>query len=800
MAEKQSGKDRIKEITAGIEQGTKELFESDRYRQYLTTMSRFHRYSLNNVMLIHMQCPNATLVAGFNKWRDQFGRHVKKGEKGIKIIAPAPYKKKIEEMKLDPDTKAPVLDKDGNAVMEEKEVKIPVFKVVSVFDVSQTDGKPLPQLASDLTGNVKQYEVFMEALRRSSPVPLKMEPMAAEMDGYFDPENQRIAIRTGMSEIQTVSAAIHEITHAKLHNPEKTEAVPSWKVVMVSDGGTKRDYNTGFETEAAAEAFAEDAGWRYVDENQFEWRLKVEEDTSAVQAAIKSRNTEEVEAESVSYAVCQYYGIQTGENSFGYIATWSQGKELKELRASLETINKTASALITDIDRHFAEICKERGINREDLTAAAEQPGTDAPKVEEALYLLDNSQYLHIQLSSAGTWDCTFYDRDTHKQQDGGFLDEPNLTIEEARDVILTELGFDLERVETIPQDSLVDMLETLQTAQLEPPLGGGNIVDAVVTPYDPNDSFPEIPEQVLDAYPMPDEALKMADLEACGYLDGDMLPISREQAQAYLDNGFSVYSIFDGGGASMCFDQDDIDAAPAELPFAISREEWEESSAFHDKILERQQRQEEREAAFLAHEGDCFAIYQVSRDDPNNVRFMNMDWMQSHGLAIERGNYDLIYTAPLDGSGSTVEQLEKLYEQFNLQKPVDFHSPSMIVSDIVALKQNGVVSYHYCDSVGFLQLPGFLPQDNPLKNAETSMEDDYGMIDGIINNGPKQPTVAELEQQARSGQPISLMDLAEAAHREERGTKKSVVEQLHSQPKQQHKKTAPKKSAEREI
>ncbi|MGM9588851.1 MAG: YodL domain-containing protein, partial [Faecousia sp.] len=737
MAEKQSGKDRIKEITAGIEQGIKELFESDRYRQYLTTMSRFHHYSLNNVMLIHMQRPNATLVAGFNKWRDQFGRHVKKGEKGIKIIAPAPYKKKIEEMKLDPDTKAPVLDRDGNAVMEEKEVKIPVFKVVSVFDVSQTEGKPLPQLASDLSGNVKQYEVFMEALRRASPVPMEMQTMAADMDGYFDPENQRIAIRTGMSEVQTVSAAIHEIAHSKLHNYEKMQ----------------QEAAKGDETKELVKP--------------------------------KDRNTEEVEAESVSYAVCQYYGIQTGENSFGYIATWSQGKELKELRASLETINKTASALITDIDRHFAEICKERGISREDLAATSEQPGAEAPKVEEALYLLDNSQYLHIQLSSAGTWDCTFYDRDTHKQQDGGFLDEPELTIEEARDVILTELGFDLERVETIPQDSLADMLETLQTAQLEPPLGGGDIVDAAVTPYAPNDSFPEIPEQMLDTYPMPDETLKMADLEACGYLDGDMLPISREQAQAYLDNGFSVYSIFDGGGASMCFDQEDIDAAPAELPFAISREEWEESSAFHDKILERQQHQEEREAAFLAHEGDCFAIYQVSRDDPNNVRFMNMDWMQSHGLAIERGNYDLIYTAPLGGSGSTMEQLEKLYEQFNLQKPADFHSPSMSVSDIVAIKQGGKVSYHYCDSVGFQELPGFLPQDNPLKNAEMSMEDDYGMIDGIINNGPKQPTVAELEQQARSGQPISLMDLADAVHREEREKKKSVVEQLHSQPKQ---------------
>ena len=231
---------------------------------------------------------------------------------------------------------------------------------------------------------------------------------------------------------------------------------------------------------------------------------------------------------------------------------------------------------------------------------------------------------------------------------------------------------------------------------------------------------------------------------------------------------------------------------------FGVEHEEWEQSPAFHEKVLERQDRQPEREQAFLTHEGSCFAIYKVSRDDPQNVRFMNLDWLQSHNLSVDRSNYDLIYTAPLNGSGSTMEQLETLYEQFNLQKPVDFHSPSLSVSDIVAIKQDGKVSCHYCDSVGFTEIPGFLP-DNPLKNAEMMLEDDYGMIDGIINNGPKEPTVAQLEQQTRSGQPISLMDLAAAAHREEREKKKSVVEQLKSQPRTEHKQTALKKSAERE-
>ena len=298
--EKKSNKERLKEITDSIEAGIKELFESEKYQQYLQTMSRFHRYSVNNTMLIYMQKPDATLVAGFNKWRDQFERNVNKGEHGIKIIAPTPYKKKIEEQKLDPDTKLPMLDADGKVIMEEKEIKIPMYKPVTVFDVSQTSGKPLPQLANDLSGNVQDYEAFMEAIRRASPVPIEFNPIARGMDGFFSPEDQSITLREGMSEVQTVCAAIHEIAHSKLHNYEKQK-------------------------EAAAAA-----------------------SENAEPVKKKDRRTEEVEAESISYSVCAYYGIATGENSFGYIATWSKDKELPELRASLETINKTASELITD--------------------------------------------------------------------------------------------------------------------------------------------------------------------------------------------------------------------------------------------------------------------------------------------------------------------------------------------------------------------------------------------------------------------------------------------------------------------
>lgn len=993
MAEqKQTNRERLREITESIEQGIKELFESDKYMEYLRVMSRFHSYSRNNVMLIKMQMPGATRVAGFNKWRDQFGRHVKKGEKSIKIIAPTPYKKKIEEIKRDPDTKAPILDKDGKTIMEEKEVSIPMFRVVSVFDVSQTEGRPLPQLASDLIGNVQNYEIFMEALRRSSPVPMELRPIQESMDGYFDPEKQRIAIRDDMSEVQTVSAAIHEITHAKLHNdaaPIPADA-PTYEEVEIC--GQPALFDDG-RIDAVT-----------IPDGLFRYELRGSDDDPGIPAAVelkvavnhagtiitakplvipeegfiplteenglnflggeitmqefqrsneKDRQTEEVEAESVSYAVCQYYGIETGENSFGYIANWSSGKELPELKASLDTIQKTASSLISDIDRNFMEICKERGI---DLTAQQESiPANDsieqfasdmydymdqlyqngvmahpysldskeqtvadlshelhhgefadardrlayvsgmegAPSAEALLYrldrleraredeliyqvhnnaqsvngreesyiqvyeksatgepvareiifagsreqcrelleqlnegligykdvwaagdlplpapevsqpteqlcVLDDSVYLHIQRSDEG-WDYTFYDKETMREMDGGRLERPELPISTAALQICSMHDMGAESIKLAP----LSMIETLQNAayqqlqeqRTEPEEVSGD----VETP--PTSMLPDAPEQSLDEYPMPDEALGVADLEACGYLDGDMLPLSKEQAMALFEKDLTVYAIVDGGTAEMLFDREDFDTQAPEILFAISCEEWEKSPLFHEKIMERHDHQEEREAAFLAHEGDCFAIYQLKEGDSlRDIRYEGMDWLKSIGRTVEHSNYDLVYTAPLPAAPSVNAALAQLDYQFNNEHPVDYHHPSLSVSDIVAVKQNGVVSCHYCDSFGFREVPGFLPQDNPLKNAEMAMEDDYGMIDGIINNGPKEPTVADLEKQARSGQPISLMDLADAVHREQREKKKSVVEQLRNQPKQEHKKTAPKKSAEREL
>ena len=810
MADKPTNRERLQEITAGIEQGIKELFESDKYRRYLSVMSRFHRYSVNNTMLIYMQRPDATLVAGYNKWKNQFSRHVKRGEHGITIIAPTPYKKKIEEQKLDPDTKAPMLDKDGKVIMEEKEIEIPLFRPVKVFDISQTDGKPLPELAASLSGNVQNYEVFMEALRRSAPVPIEFEPMNANMDGYFSSDQQRIAIREGMSEVQTVSAAVHETAHSKLHDPKRAEPEPTWKVVMVSDGGTKRDFSQGFATEAEAKQFAADADWRFVDENQFEWRLEVEEDHSAEVQAAKDRHTEEVQAESISYAVCQYYGIQTADNSFGYIASWSQGKELKELRASLEVINKTAGELISDIDRHYKEICKERGI---DLTAqpekaapqqeaapelppevAVQQPTEETPdapapsaEAQEALLLVDDATYLHVQSCDTG-WDYTLYDAATMKQLDGGQLDAPELSLSTAALKICEMRGMGGQSIRYAP----LSMIETLQEAAIQQMQAAAQAAVPEVT------QLPDAPEQALDEYPMPDPALTQDDLEKCGYLDSDLLPLSKERAYELMAQDLTVYMVQQGENPAMAFDTADLDAHDG--IFAVTREEWEDSPSFDAQVMDRMDHQQEREQAFLNHKGDCYAIYQVKHtDELRDIRYEGLEWVKSIGRTVQRDNYDLVYTAPLtpgDLKGSVLDNLEY---RFNNEHPADYRHPSMSVSDIVAIKQDGKVSCHYCDSFGFQQIPGFLP-DNPLKSAEMTVEDDYGMIDGVINNGPKEPTVAQLEQQARSGQPISLMDLAAAAHREDRDKKKSVMDQLKSQPKSEHKKTAPKKSAEREI
>ncbi|MCP8682932.1 LPD25 domain-containing protein [Clostridioides difficile] len=466
----QNSAERMKEITDRLETGIQELFESERYKAYLTTMSKFHSYSFNNTLLIAMQ--GGQLVAGYNKWRDDFHRNVKKGEKAIKILAPAPFKAKKEVQKLDAQGR-PVMGKDGKPVTEVQEIQVPAFKIVSVFDVSQTEGEPLPSIGvEELTGSVERYGEFFKALEQTSPVPIGFEDIPGGSHGYYHLTEKRIAIQEGMSELQTLKTAIHEIAHSKLH---------------------------AIDPEAPA----------------------------IEQADRPDSRTREVQAESVAYAVCQHYGLDTSDYSFGYVAGWSSGKDLKELKASLETIRATAHELITTIDGHLAQLQKERQAQQEQpqaapLEQAAEQPDPDsvfsklspeqqqemtdsvkamlqtlieadlkstgevsqgtkeaaqaqgftiagdgtleqAEAPQEAAYRLESGEYLYIQTSETG-YDYTLYGPD-YKELDGGQLDNPDLSLAEAGKEILAIHERPAGTMEPLTGDRLDGFLEAAEQA-----------------------------------------------------------------------------------------------------------------------------------------------------------------------------------------------------------------------------------------------------------------------------------------------------------------------------------------------
>ena len=475
----QNSAERMKEITDRLETGIQELFESERYKAYLTTMSKFHSYSFNNTLLIAMQ--GGQLVAGYNKWRDNFHRNVKKGEKAIKILAPAPFKAKKEVQKLDAQGR-PVMGKDGKPVTEVQEIQVPAFKIVSVFDVSQTEGEPLPSIGvEELTGSVERYGEFFKALEQTSPVPIGFEDIPGGSHGYYHLTEKRIAIQAAMSELQTLKTAIHEIAHSKLH---------------------------AIDPEAPA----------------------------IEQADRPDSRTREVQAESVAYAVCQHYGLDTSDYSFGYVAGWSSGKDLKELKASLETIRATAHELITTIDGHLAQLQKER--QAAPLEQAAEQPDPDsvfsklppeqqqemtdsvkamlqilieadlkstgevsqgtkeaaqaqgftiagdgtleqAEAQQEAAYRLESGDYLYIQTSETG-YDYTLYGPD-YKELDGGQLDNPNLSLAEAGKEILAIHELPAGTMEPLTGDRMDDFLEATEQANAIPQPQAWNGIDGLL-------------------------------------------------------------------------------------------------------------------------------------------------------------------------------------------------------------------------------------------------------------------------------------------------------------------------------
>ena len=544
----QNSAERMKEITDRLETGTQELFESERYKAYLTTMSKFHSYSFNNTLLIAMQ--GGQLVAGYNKWRDDFHRNVKKGEKAIKILAPAPFKAKKEVQKLDAQGR-PVMGKDGKPVTEVQEIQVPAFKIVSVFDVSQTEGEPLPSIGvEELTGSVERYGEFFKALEQTSPVPIGFEDIPGGSHGYYHLTEKRIAIQEGMSELQTLKTAIHEIAHSKLH---------------------------AIDPEAPA----------------------------IEQADRPDSRTREVQAESVAYAVCQHYGLDTSDYSFGYVAGWSSGKDLKELKASLETIRTTAHELITTIDGHLAQLQKERQAQQEQpqaapLEQAAEQPDPDsvfsklspeqqqemtdsvkamlqtlieadlkstgevsqgtkeaaqaqgftiagdgtleqAEAPQEAAYRLESGDYLYIQTSETG-YDYTLYGPD-YKELDGGQLDNPDLSLAEAGKEILTIHELPAGTREPLTGNRLDGFLEATEQANAIPQPQAWNGIDGLLngkpfmpeaSPADRAAALIELAEKNAPRLGSEERQLIVAYAEAVGDTDKVIGLINRLCEQGY--------------------------------------------------------------------------------------------------------------------------------------------------------------------------------------------------------------------------------------------------------------------------
>ena len=544
----QNSAERMKEITDRLETGIQELFESERYKAYLTTMSKFHSYSFNNTLLIAMQ--GGQLVAGYNKWRDDFHRNVKKGEKAIKILAPAPFKAKKEVQKLDAQGR-PVMGKDGKPVTEVQEIQVPAFKIVSVSDVSQTEGEPLPSIGvEELTGSVERYGEFFKALEQTSPVPIGFEDIPGGSHGYYHLTEKRIAIQEGMSELQTLKTAIHEIAHSKLH---------------------------AIDPEAPA----------------------------IEQADRPDSRTREVQAESVAYAVCQHYGLDTSDYSFGYVAGWSSGKDLKELKASLETIRATAHELITTIDGHLAQLQKERQTQQEQpqaapLERAAEQPDPDsvfsklppeqqremtasvkamlqalidadlkstgevsqgtkeaaqaqgftiagdgtleqAEAQQEAAYRLESGDYLYIQTSETG-YDYTLYDPD-YKELDGGQLDNPDLSLAEAGKEILAIHERPAGTMEPLTGDRLDDFLEATEQANAIPQPQAWNGIDGLLngkpfmpeaSPADRAAALIELAEKNAPRLGSDERQLIVAYAEAVGDTDKVIGLINRLCEQGY--------------------------------------------------------------------------------------------------------------------------------------------------------------------------------------------------------------------------------------------------------------------------
>ena len=705
--------EKLKEITDRLEQGIAELFDSERYKEYLKVMSKFHNYSFRNTVLIAMQKPDASLVAGFSAWKNNFERNVMKGQKGIKIIAPSPYKIKQEMQKIDPHTQKPIIGKDGKPVTEEKEVTIPAYKVVSVFDVSQTEGKELPDIAVDeLTGDVDRYKDFFAALEKTSPVPIAFENIEGGSHGYYHLEDKRIAINEGMSELQTLKTAIHEIAHAKLHdidlNAPKDEQQP------------------------------------HVD-----------------------RRTREVEAESVAYTVCQHYGLDTSDYSFGYVAGWSSGRELSELKSSLETIRSAAAEIINSIDENLAELQKAQD---KEQTAGQEQPTREekaAPKEQpqpEAPAKADTAGKEKPEAAAPGK---------SGAQEKAGAAPKEAFTPETIYKMRRNPYG-------DSPENS--HLLQAYVTQEN----GRAKMGDVLYT---------GTPEKCREL---------MGQLKSGGLTEGDVKQLyakAQETAQtAGQDKDtFSIYQI-KGGDETRDFRFEPYDRLQA-AGNVVDRANYELVYS-----------------APLAPETSLEDIYtRFNIDHPKDFKGHSLS--VSDVVVLHQDGQDAAHFVDSVGFREVPEFLQEqkqltpddLETGETVKTPRGtFHVTAMSREQIEAA---GYGFHHQSDDVKYLIMGNGTrafavaaeqaQRDNPLKTAEQTIEQNGNMIDGIINNTP---TVDELEAKVKAGEQISLVDLANAVKADkERGKgakpekKPSIRAQLRADKEKAQKKNAKQKSQDLE-
>ena len=702
-------KQKVQEITDKLEEGLKELFESEKYKTYLSTMSKFHNYSFNNTLLIAMQKPEATLVAGYKAWQKNFERHVNKGEKAIRILAPAPYKIKEERDKLDPVTGEMMFDENGMPQKEQVEVTIPAFRAVSVFDVSQTDGKPIPELeAQELLSTVEGYEDFVQALMNVAPVPIGFEDIPGDSKGYFHTEEKRIAVQENMSESQTLKTMVHEVAHSMLHNKE-----------------INRD--------------------------------------DLMEAPAKDRNTKEVEAESVAYTVCQHFGIDTSDYSFGYIAGWSSGKDMKELKSSLDIIRKTSSELITGIEGVLRELQLNREmeqeqskecillIQNEDLTefSLVNVRGMDTQELVAALSNMSEDDKLSIQayLESKGAWTTELGNEKSREFEEYHLDVRYNLDTDEVIDVkakIAEQIDSNFSVMEQAEQ--LINQLEAEKTIFTS---DESNLIVNYAYKLDDMNKTRELAEKlayqleyaqqdvgltIIDAQAeidaLPDPMIGLSEMREYGYTWNEMLPLTQEKALELFDHDLPVYLLHNDGSETTVEDRKQI--TEHEGIFGIEKGDWENERKLRSMQAELSDNEINKEAKLLYGSSDKYGIYQLKHNpELDHLRFEGTESLKRMGItkdnfdAIKPENYELIYVGNLSELQEQTEgeMLEAIYEKFNIDHPEDYRGHSLSVSDIVVLHQNGKNSAHFVDSFGFTGLSDFMQTLEGVKEQEAEID-----------------------------------------------------------------------------